>query len=186
MVAFLIAAVLPLGVSQAPDFGGKEQAEKMAALRFLLGEWEGKATYDTPQGKFETDSYEKVEEKAGGTAMFVTGRHTMKLPNGESRMVHDAAALIRYDTGRKAYRMRAQIASGASEELDVTVVPKGVRWEVVSTAGTMRYTMNLTAAGEWHEIGEAKVGDGWRKVIDMRLKPKPTHLLGGAASKARD
>lgn len=43
----LLTAVLSLSAAiafaQAPDFGGKVQAEKMAALKFLEGRWEGEA-----------------------------------------------------------------------------------------------------------------------------------------------
>lgn len=39
--------------------------------------------------------------------------------------------------------------------------------------GTIRYTMDLTDAGEWHEIGErSSDGTKWEKFFEMTLRKK--------------
>ena len=166
-VAFALA--MP---AQAPDFGAAIQKEKLAKLSFLVGEWEGKAFFIMPQGRVELESYEKVEAKAGGTAYFITGRHWRNLPSGEKMVVHDAAALLRFDAAKKNYRMVAQLATGATNDFIVDVGDKGYTWESVTPVGPMRYTMTLTDQGEWLEVGDRKVGDRFERAFEMRLKKK--------------
>lgn len=159
--------------AQAPDFGGKKQAEKMKELVFLIGEWEGSAYYMRGEQKVTVTSSEKVEVKAGGTALFVTGIHWM-MRGDQKFVVHDAAAMICWDEKSKSHRMVAQLGSGARSEFELHVQGNGYKWEAPSPmGGTMRYVMVLTDAGEWLETGEQSTdGKTWTKAFEMRLKKK--------------
>lgn len=163
---------LSLAAAQIPDFGGKEQAEQMKKLTFLVGDWKGTGKYIVPGREVEIESTERVEWGAGGTCLMVIGKHWMKGPNDQRLLIHDAAAMMRYDLPAKGYRMRAQLANGLGNDFEVEVGDKGFVWGMATeSSGSTRYTMKLTDAGEWNEVGERSTDDGktWTKFIEMTL-----------------
>jgi len=163
---------LTLAAAQIPDFGGKEQAEQMKKLNFLVGDWKGAGKYIVPGREVDIESTERVEWGAGGTCLLVIGKHWMKGPNDQRLLIHDAAAMIRYDLPTKLFMMRAQLANGMGNEFDVEVQDKGFVWGIkTETAGSTRYTMKVTDAGEWNEVGERSTDGGktWTKFMEMTL-----------------
>ena len=170
-----LAILLTLGV-QIPDFGGKEQVEQMKKLSFLVGDWKGPGAFEVPGRKIDVESTERVEIAAGGTAMFVVGKHFMKGPNDQKLLIHDAAAMMFFDLATGKFRMRTQLANGLGSEFEVEVKEKGIVWGFdTPTTGRSRFTMNLTEKGEWHEIGERSMDEGktWTKYMEMTLAKAP-------------
>jgi len=166
-----LAALSTLCFGQAPDFGGKEQAEKMKGLSFLVGEWEGTAKFYRGEQAIDVKSSEKVEVKAGGTALFVTGVHWIE--RGANKVVvHDAAAILVYDKAKDVFKLTSQLANGLGGTFELKLDGKGYKWTTPGADGsTMRYTMRITEAGEWHEIGENSTdGKTWVKTMEMTLK----------------
>lgn len=165
-----LAAIL---ATQIPDFGGKEQAEKMKALSFLEGYWEGTAAYYAGDRKVDLVGSEKVEYKAGGTALFVTGYHTMKRGDQVIPM-HDAAAMITYDQATQKYMMTAQLANGMRNTFELKVGKNSYRWEIPAELAGQKteYEMVITPKGEWNEVGYSVVGDKRVKMMEMTLSKK--------------
>ncbi len=164
------AAIL---ATQIPDFGGKEQAEKMKALSFLEGSWEGTASYYRGEQKIDLVGTEQVEYKAGGTALFVTGYHTMK--RGDQVIpIHDAAAMITYDQTTQKYLMTAQLANGMKNTFELKVGKNSYKWEIPAELAGQKteYEMTITPKGEWSEIGHTIVGDKRTKLMEMNLAKK--------------
>lgn len=158
-----------------PDFGGAVQIEKMKPLAFLVGEWKGAGFYFAGERKIEIESTERVESLAGGTCLMIVGKHWMKGPNDQKLLIHDAAAMIRYNAVENKHRILTQLASGLGNDFDLVPGEKGFVWGYESeTAGTSRYTMKLTERGEWFEIGERSADGGktWTKFLEMTLKKK--------------
>lgn len=176
MKAFTIvglAILTSLGAAQMPDFGGKEQIEKMKALSFLVGRWEGEAWVHAADRKIPVKGFENVEMMGGGTCAIVNANWTMKA--GEREIpIHQPCAMIWWDSTKKTYRMLAQLSNGLRNEFDVQVKEKGFVWTLNNPqAGEVRYTMNLLEDGTWHEIGEHKTADGkWATVLEMKLKKR--------------
>jgi len=163
--------VTTLGLAQMPDFGGKEQVEKLKALSFLEGRWEGEAWVHANGRKIPVKGYENVQFQAGGTCLIVNANWTMDA-GGREMPIHQPCAMIFWDGTKKTYRMLAQLSNGLRNEFDVTVKDKGFVWTLNNPqAGEVRYTMTLLEDGTWHEIGEHKTADGkWQPVLEMKLK----------------
>lgn len=171
----LLTAVLSLSAAiafaQAPDFGGKVQAEKMAALKFLEGRWEGEAWVYVGERKIPVSGYEEVRFLAGGTCAVINAEWKMKA--GEREIpIHQPCAMIYWDASKKVHHMIAQLANGLRNDFDIEVKEKGFVWFLNHPQmGEVRYTMNLLPDGTWHEIGEHKTADGkWEPRMEMKLK----------------
>lgn len=167
-----LAGLAALGFAQTPDFGGREQASKMKALDFLVGRWEGTATLYAPGGRtMQAKGYENVRMVAGGTCVAIDARWV--IDGGDREIpIHEPAAMIVYDNEKKEYWMTTQLANGLRNQFQVQVKPNGFVWMLNHPqSGEVRYTMNLSEAGEWVEVGEHKNKDGqWEKLLEMRLK----------------
>ncbi len=167
-----LVAVFLLSQQGPPDFGGAVQVEKMKSLAFLVGEWKGTGFYLAGERKVIVECSERVESAAGGTCLLIVGKHYMKGPNDQKLLIHDSAAMIRYNPIDAKHRLTAQLANGLSNDFDVTPGDKGFVWGLESPArGSTRYTMKLTDKGEWFEIGErsADAGKTWTKFLEMTL-----------------
>ncbi|HRI42825.1 MAG TPA: hypothetical protein PLL78_09795 [Fimbriimonadaceae bacterium] len=167
----LVAVAAGVATAQVLDFGGKVQVEKMKALAFLEGRWEGEAWINTPSGKRAVSGYENVRLRAGGTCLVIDAEWMMKAGDREIP-IHQPCAMVFWDADRKSYRMLAQLGNGLRNEFDLQVKERGFVWNVtLPQVGETRYTMNLTAQGEWVEYGEHKNAEGtWTKTLEMRLR----------------
>jgi hypothetical protein len=139
----------------------------------LLGRWEGQAWIDMgPRGRQTLTQREYVTTAAGGSTIIVTGQGTMRLPDGTDQLVFDAFAVM-YGDGAGGLAMRAFRKDGLW--LDPTITPgeRGLVWGFEDPrAGRIRYTMTMTPAGEWNEIGERSPDNGgtWIKFFEMTLQ----------------
>ena len=136
-------SVLFLGtlLAQQPDYQAAKQREEVAKLSFIVGEWEGKGWFAGGPQKTVVDSYEKVELKAGGTALFITGLHRMTPPGSERPVtVHDAAAMLYYDLEKSSLSMRAQLASGAISLPSRSILAKGFPGRSIGRMAQARLT----------------------------------------------
>ena len=103
----LVAAKPP---SAQPSSDPDPLSERMIPLKPLLGRWMGTGWMVTPTGSRQTfGSKEAVTARLSGAALLVEGQHRTMT---DGRMVHDAMAMIVWDSGRNAYRMRSQLANG--------------------------------------------------------------------------
>jgi hypothetical protein len=126
--------------------------EAMRALAFLEGEWEGDATVHGPGGALRLRQTESVKYSNSGHALLVQGTGWEKDSTGAERIAFNAMAIITHD-GR-SYRMRSYLMEGRSGEYEVVPSDSGFTWGFDIPQGKVRYTMRLTPAGEWQEIGE--------------------------------
>jgi hypothetical protein len=145
--------------------------EEMSKLNFLVGEWEGKGTMSFgPNHKEEAIVVEKVQSRLGGAVLLIEGLGKSTGP--EQRTVHNAMAVISYDTDAKEFRMRAWRMDGRYVDPTLQVQENGFIWSFeVPQAGMMRYTMKINEKGQWHEIGEMSRdgGKNWMKFFEMTL-----------------
>jgi hypothetical protein len=168
---FLLAAV---PAAAQPPGDGAAHREAMKKLDFLVGRWEGEASITLgPTGKQTIKQTEEVEYRLGGTVMLIEGKGTGKLPGkGEEGLVFNALAVVSYDAGEKRYMIKAYRAEGQAVDAILTLIDKGFVWGFLEPKqrGQVRYTMNLTEKGEWHEVGEySSDGKEWTKFFEMTL-----------------
>ena len=146
----------------------------MRRLEFLIGEWEGTGWIRTgPQAQATFAQRERVRYAAGGSVVVVDGlgTSTVRGPT-EGAIVHQAFAVVSYDTTGKTYRWRAYRA-GDDEILATPEIGDGrLVWGMrAGPTGRIRFTIVLTPAGEWHEVGEINIdGSAWMQFFEMTLR----------------
>ena len=145
--------------------------EEMKKLDFLLGDWAGEATVrmgpGEPEKVFQT---ERIQPKLGGEIIVIEGLGK----DAGGKTVHDALAILSWDPEKKHYRFSTYVAGRGTGEtvLELTGPSSGI-WRLEGPWGKQRYTIDVTEAGEWVEIGEfSRDGEKWVKFIEMRLKRK--------------
>lgn len=171
LLSAAVALSAAMSFAQAPDFGGKTQAEKMKSLGFLTGHWEGEAWIYAQGRKIPVEGYEDVQVQAGGTCVMVNALWSIKA--GERKIpVHEPCAMIYWNDEKKTYQMFAQLGNGLRNTFDITVREKGFTWYLKhESLGEVKYTMDITPEGLWHEVGERKNADGtYSPYIEMKLK----------------
>jgi hypothetical protein len=150
-------------------------AAEMKKLDFLAGNWKGEGWIEMgPGGRSTFKQTEAVQSKLNGTVIIVEGLGTGKLASsGQEGVVHNALAVISYDSTAKKYLFRAFRADGNYVDANVTMGEKGLIWGFRNPqqGGEIRYTIKLTDAGQWFEIGEFSMdGKQWRKFFEMTLQ----------------
>jgi hypothetical protein len=118
---------------------------------------------------------ETVTPKRGGLALLIEGRGTQP-PPAEAMVVHEALALLTYDADAQRYAFRAyQSARGTTNavDADASLVDGALVWGFRPDPGaslSIRYTISVSAAGEWLEVGEvAPDGQTWQPFFQMTL-----------------
>jgi hypothetical protein len=178
LVLCAFALVPAVAAAQPP---GEANREAMKKLDYLAGKWKGEAT--TSLGPKETKTITQTEDvqfKLNGTVLLVEGVGRGKLPGkDEEGVLFNALGVMSYDAQAKKYKVKAYRMEGQSVDADLTLTEKGFVWgfKEPQRGVEVRYTMNLTAKGEWHEVGEYTLdGKAWTKFIEMtlsRVKEKP-------------
>lgn len=171
-LASMLAANPLLGqssVQAAPDTAARRQA--MERLSFLVGDWSGDATYRGAGGDSQTlRQTESVQWKLGRQMLLIEGIGR-RLTGGEpADTAFNALATIDWLPDR-GYAMRSTTLEGRQATFRLTLSDHGFTWGWEVAGGQVRYTMELTSEGEWHERGEfSRDGQQWLQFIEMRLR----------------
>lgn len=172
----LALAVTPLAPPRAAEAQLPPVPEAIEELDFLVGEWEGDGWIEGAPGQRATfRGTEKVERRMGGRLVVVEGDFIAVVgPDGREAPVHQALGIFSYDRERDALRFRTYLARGTGGVHDVERFEpdeRRLRWGYEDPRmGTVRYTIEITPEGEWHEIGEARRGDeAWQRFFEMTL-----------------
>jgi hypothetical protein len=173
LIGFSLMLLTPVAaLAQSPSTAS---AAEMKKLDFLTGDWKGEGWIEMgPGGRSTFKQTEAVQSKLNGTVIIVEGLGTGKLAStGQEGIVHNALAVISYDSAARKYLFRAFRADGNYIDANVTLTEKGLIWgfRPPQQGGEIRYTIKLTDAGQWHEIGEFSMdGKQWRKFFEMTLQ----------------
>lgn len=177
----MLLTVVPLFALAQPDPAVERrvaaQRQAIAKLAFLAGEWDGMGWIQFGERKIDFLGHERVEPRLDGTLLLVEGLHHEKQPDGsKGRVVHNAMGIFSFDAEAKTYGFRTYVLRGGGKDAWAKVIADHhVEWGFSDPrGGAMRYTITLTPAGEWHEIGERSAGDGkpWTKFFEMTLKKR--------------
>ena len=171
LVGSLLMLLMPIAaVAQSHT---NRSAAEMKKLNFLTGNWNGEGWIEMGPNRSTFKQTESVQSKLNGTVILVEGLGKGKLAGtGEEGIVHNALATISYDSSAKKFLFRAFRADGNYVDANVTVGDKSLIWGFRSPQGAeIKYTIKLTDAGQWHEIGEFSMdGKQWRKFFEMTLQ----------------
>lgn len=174
LAGLLLSLTSPLRAQGAPMPHTPPPADSpLAALAFLVGDWEGDAWMVLgPGGKTPVRQREWVRWMAGGTVLAVQG--VGRLAADTTKIIHDAFATIALGNDRRTIGFRAQTPYG---QLDPAfeLLPNGYNWEMYDprAKSTIRYEMRLDAAGRWVEKGYRPGANGERiQFFEMTLTRK--------------
>jgi hypothetical protein len=168
-----MGAALALGgalAAQAPPSASPVAREKMQALAFLVGEWQGVAWIQMgPSRRDEVSQREWVEWRAGGELLLIQGRG---VSNGS--VVHDALATIIWDARAGRYEMWTYRAGSGSGRPTIEVGDQRIVWGLDVPNGKVRYTIALDPEGRWVEKGEHSSDGGatWNEFFGMTLEKR--------------
>ena len=146
------------------------QVNEMKKVQWLAGKWEGQGwMMFGPEEKHTFSQTETVTSKLNGILLVIEGLGT----DGESNIIHNAFAVLSFDSENQRYVMRAHKADGAFTEADALVDNNGdFIWGFNHPyAGELRFTIRQNNKGQWYEIGEASSDDGnsWFQNFEMLL-----------------
>ena len=173
LCALLLLGGSTLGAQMpGPDTAAKRKA--MEKLAFLVGDWGGEASATVGRGQqIRLWQTEWVRPKLKGQILAVEGIGRRLPATGPADTIFNSWAVIDW-APEKGYFMRSNVLDGRSGEFPVTVNDSGFVWGFEVMGGRVRYTMNLTPLGEWHEKGEfTRDGAQWFPTMEMRLKKTP-------------
>jgi hypothetical protein len=163
--------------AQDPDGGGRASVvERLKALSFLVGEWEGTGSMTMgPNQKYECKIKESVQFRLSGNAILIEGLGTAKVgEGGTEQVVHEAIALITWSPREQKYIMHAMTARMGHVAPTLEVGDKKLVWGFDNGAGgKIRYTITIDDQGQWVEVGEFSMdGRNWTPFMDMKLARK--------------
>jgi hypothetical protein len=171
LLALLFLPLVAYG--QGPE--GAPARAAMDKLAWLEGDWAGPAWFQMGPRKSNVNQTEKLYRAAGGTVLVIQGIGTAADPGvPPATVMHDAFGILYWNAPTGQYRFRSFIGSGQSLETTADVSDRKLVWGFeIPGQGKTRYTITLTPAGEWFEIGERTTdGETWTKFFEMTLKKR--------------
>ena len=151
------------------------QVEEMKKMQWLSGNWEGEGwMMFGPEEKHTFFQTETVTSKLNGLLLAIDGLGMLGTSDkGESKIIHNAFAVLSYDSGNQRFVMRAHKADGAFTEADAKVDENGdFIWGFNHPyAGEMKFTIRQNDKGQWYEMGEISSDNGntWFQNFEMLL-----------------
>ncbi|AHM59657.1 hypothetical protein D770_06970 [Flammeovirgaceae bacterium 311] len=167
LFAFIIIAILALSVkAQNPHLPLVQ--EKLQALKWLAGNWQGNGWMMNQQGvKMPFDQKEIISYRLNNTILHIEGIGT----TGDDT-VHHALAIVSFDPQAGKYNFTSYTHQGGSQhDALVEVKPTTLIWKMLTPRGSIRYTIVLNEKGQWFEVGEFS-SDGeksWNQFFEMTL-----------------
>ena len=167
-LAVLLMVALPPTLAAQSTFTLKPPVDQ---LEWMIGEWEGPASYQRGPQTLPIRQTERVEIQSGGTAIAVRGRGFFKHPDGTEEFRFEAIAVL-FNNRDGTLGFRAFNMEGQYIDPTIAMTPDGLIWSFDDPRiGKVRYTTTHTAADEWHEIGEwSRDGTTWTRFMEMTLK----------------
>ena len=169
----LLLALLILSINLAfAQYIDSLQVNEMKKVQWLAGKWEGEGwMMFGPEEKHTFSQTETVTSKLNGLLLAIEGLGTSD--KGESKIIHNAFAVLSFDSENQRFVMRAHKADGAFTEANALVDDNGdFIWGFNHPyAGELRFTIRQNDKGQWYEIGEVSSDDGnsWFQNFEMLL-----------------
>ena len=151
------------------------QVNEMKKVHWLVGKWEGEGwMMFGPEEKHTFSQTETVTSKLNGLLLAIEGLGIAGTSEeGGSKIIHNAFAVLSFDSANQRFVMRAHKADGAFTEADALVDDNGnFIWGFNHPyAGELRFTIRQNDKGQWYEIGEVSNddGDSWFQNFELLL-----------------
>ena len=168
-IILILALPLQAQTPVMPDTAARRQ--HMQKLGFLVGRWTGPAWAAIRGGqRLEMLQAENVRYKLGGQVLLIEGLGR-RLTDGEpGDTVFNAVAVVDWQP-EKGYVMRSWTLAGTQGEFLLTLTENGFTWGFDISGGSVRYTMEMTPEGVWHEVGRfSRDGKEGMPVVELTVK----------------
>jgi hypothetical protein len=141
--------------------------QKMQALKWLSGKWEGPAYLLGQDGRRqEVNHHLAFEPQLGGT-MFLINENVMVAEDTLFRNL----AFFGYDVLHSQYNLHAFTNGGVQMSAYVEVLDNKMIWRFHSSGHIYRYTAHLNTQSQWHQVGEVSSDEGksWVLFLESTL-----------------
>jgi len=158
-----------------PQYIDSLQVNEMKKVHWLAGNWEGEGwMMYGPEEKHIFSQTETVTSKLNGLLLTIEGLGNVETTEeGKLKIIHNAFAVLSFDSENQKFIMRAHKIDGVFTEADATVNGNGdFTWGFHHPyAGEMRFTIRQNDKGQWYEIGEISSDNGntWFQNFEMLL-----------------
>ena len=164
---------LAICTAHAQPAVSSDHQDQMKKLDFLSGSWAGEGWIQMgPQGKESFTQTEHIQKKLDGTLLMIEGLGKAKAD--ESKIVHNAFAIISYDQQNQSYQFQSYLADGRQVTGVAKVNERTLVWGFETPQGAkIRYTIVVDEEDKWGETGEySPDGNNWMQFFEMSLKKK--------------
>jgi hypothetical protein len=168
ILPFALVVCYLSGLAQASLQPSQELKTAITKLEPLIGQWKGEGWIQMGSAKHTFQQNENISLKANNTVLQIEG-----LGKDESgQAVHQAFAIISFDSEKPAYQMLAVRADGRVIYPGITVTEPGVlEWGFeVGNGGRVKFNIEIKE-NTWHETGKfSNDGTNWMPFLEMNLK----------------
>jgi hypothetical protein len=170
-ITFIVTMlVATLTNAQSPFQPKKETRDALQKISFLTGNWKGMGWIQMGPEKHSFNQTETIISKVNGTVIQIDGLGRDE--KNTEMIIHQAFAIISYDSQNAKYLMKAYRGDGGQIDADAKLIDDHTfQWGFSSQmTGQIKYTISVVN-DKWTEIGEMSRDGGttWLKYFEMTL-----------------
>jgi hypothetical protein len=156
------------GSAQASLQPSQELKSAIVKLEPLIGQWKGEGWIQMGSSKHMFQQHEYISLKANNTVLQIEGLGK----NESGQAVHQAFAIISFDSEKSVYQMLAVRADGKVIYPQIIVTESGVLEWGFEVGNGSRVKFNIEIKDNtWHETGKfSSDGTNWMPFLEMNLK----------------
>jgi hypothetical protein len=173
LLGLLLIGMISSQVSAQPSEAVAK--EKMKPFAHWAGHWTGEGSMQMGPGepsKSTVDEY--LEFKLDGAVLQIEGIGKAPDAEKESKIVHNALAILYYDQSTNQYKFNTFLKDGRNAMAWFNILGEGkYQWGFDVPSGKIRYSITIDpVANKWNEVGEFSNDNGttWMKFFEMNLK----------------
>lgn len=168
ILPFVLFVCYLTGYAQTSLQPSQELKTAIVKLEPLIGEWRGEGWIQMGSSKHVFQQHENISLKANNTILQIEG-----LGKDESgQAVHQAFAIISFDSEKSGYQMLAVRADGKVIYPQIIITESGVLEWGFEVGSGRRVKFNIEIKDNtWHETGKfSSDGTNWMPFLEMNLK----------------
>ncbi|MGE0772895.1 MAG: hypothetical protein AB7K37_14360 [Cyclobacteriaceae bacterium] len=163
----LVLLSVTFAIAQRPDMSAQCK-EAMKKLAYFVGDWQGTATVQSPQGPMTLQQTEHIQWQMDGLLLQIEG-----IGRQNDQIKFHAMAIVNFDPTDQQFKFKSFVKEGFSTNAYFKELkPNQFEWGFdVPSGGKTRYVITLDdQKGTWHETGEySRDGNTWMRFIEMNL-----------------